>query len=329
MPEILGKQVGWAGYGLLGLTWRSEPLAEEDSFKAMRAALANGSNFWNAGEFYGPPDFNSLTLLEKYFTKFPQDSDEVLLSVKGGLKDWQPDGSPENVRMSVDNCLRLLNGKKKIDIFECARVDKNTPIETTLKVLDEEYVKTGKIGGIGLSEVSADTIERAVKVCKIVAVEVEVSLWATDIFSNGVAQACARHNIPVVAYAPIGRGMLTGQITKPEDIPEGDFRKTVPRFQKENFGKNLELVRELEKTANKLGCTPAQLAISWVRSLSQKNGNPEIIPIPGSATVERVNENAKHVPLSKEDLAEIESILQSFKVAGGRYGGLAAEFMHG
>ena len=123
--------------------------------------------------------------------------------------------------------------------------------------------------------------------------------------------------------------MLTGQITKPEDIPEGDFRKTVPRFQKENFGKNLELVRELEKIANKLGCTPAQLAISWVRSLSEKNGNPEIIPIPGSATVERVNENATYVPVSKEDLAEIESILQSFKVAGGRYGGHAAEFMDG
>ncbi|OBT56318.1 hypothetical protein VE04_02843 [Pseudogymnoascus sp. 24MN13] len=329
MPEILGKQIGPAGYGLLGLTWRSEPLSEEDCFKAMRAALANGSNFWNAGEFYGSPDFNSLTLLEKYFTKYPEDADEVLLSVKGGLKDWQPDGSPENVRSSVDNCLKLLNGKKKIDMFKCARVDKNFPIETTLKVLDEEYVKTGKIGGIGLSEVSADTIERAVKVCKIVAVEVEVSLWATDIFSNGVAQACAGHNLPIVAYAPIGRGMLTGQITKPEDIPEGDFRKTVPRFQKEHFGKNLELVRELEKIAKRLGCTPAQLAISWVRSLSGKGCNPEIIPIPGSATVDRVNENAKYVPLSVEDLAEIDSILQSFEVAGDRYGGHAAEFMDG
>ncbi|KFY95396.1 hypothetical protein V500_02788 [Pseudogymnoascus sp. VKM F-4518 (FW-2643)] len=329
MPEILGKQIGLAGYGLLGLTWRSEPLSEEDSFKAMRAALANGSNFWNAGEFYGTPDFNSLTLLEKYFTKYPEDADEVLLSVKGGLKDWQPDGSPENVRSSVDNCLKLLNGKKKIDMFKCARVDKNIPIETTLKVLDEEYVKTGKIGGIGLSEVSADTIERAVKVCNIVAVEVEVSLWATDIFSNGVAQACARHNLPIVAYAPIGRGMLTGQITKPEDIPEGDFRKTVPRFQKEHFGKNLELVRELEKIAKRLGCTPAQLAISWVRSLSGKGWNPEIIPIPGSATVDRVNENAKYVPLNEEDLAEIDSILQSFEVAGDRYGGHAAEFMDG
>ncbi|OBT60760.1 hypothetical protein VE03_10878 [Pseudogymnoascus sp. 23342-1-I1] len=329
MPEILGKQVGLAGYGLMGLTWRSEPLSEEDSFKAMRASLANGSNFWNGGEFYGPPDFNSLTLLEKYFTKYPQDADEVLLSIKGGLKDMQPVGSPEYVRKSVDNCLKLLNGKKKIDIFEYARVDKNTPVETTLKVLDEEYVKTGKIGGIGLSEVSAETIERAVKVCKIVAVEAEVSLWTTDIFSNGVAQACARHSIPIVAYAPIGRGMLTGQITKPEDIPEGDFRKTVPRFHKENFAKNLELVRGLEKLAQKLGCTPAQLAINWVRSLSGKNGNPEIIPIPGSATVERVNENAKYVPLSKEDLAEIDSVLQLFEVAGARYGGHAAALMEG
>lgn len=123
--------------------------------------------------------------------------------------------------------------------------------------------------------------------------------------------------------------MLTGQITKPEDIPEGDFRRTVPRFQGENFGKNLELVRKLEKIAKKLNCTPAQLAISWVRSLSEKNGNPEIFPIPGSATVERVNENVKYVPLSKEDLAEIDSVLQSFDVAGGRYGGHAAAFIEG
>lgn len=115
--------------------------------------------------------------------------------------------------------------------------------------------------------------------------------------------------------------MLTGQITKPEDIPEGDFRKTLPRFSKENFEKNLELVRELEKIARNSGCTPAQLAISWVRSLSRKYGNPEIIPIPGSVTVERVTENSKHVPLSKMALAEIDSILQSFKVVGGRYGG--------
>lgn len=123
--------------------------------------------------------------------------------------------------------------------------------------------------------------------------------------------------------------MLSGQITKPEDIPEGDFRRTIPRFNGENFAKNLELVRELEKIAKKSGRTPAQLAISWVKSLSNKDGNPEIIPIPGATSAERVNENAKDAPLSKEDLAEIESILESFQVAGGRYGGHAAVYIEG
>jgi len=330
MPQILGKEIGPVGYGLMGLTWRPTPPSEEQSFKAMRAALANGCNFWNGGEFYGSPDFNSLTLLEKYFTKYPEDADKVVLSIKGGAgANLAPDGSPENIRRSVDNCLKLLNGKKKLDIFECARVDKNTPIEVTLKVLDEEYVKTGKIGGIGISEVSAATIERAAKFTKIVAAEVELSLWATDIFSNGVAQACAKHGIPIVAYSPIGRGMLSGQITKPDDIPAGDFRKTIPRFNEENFPKNLELVRELEKIAKKKGCTAAQLAINWVRTQSKKNGNPEILPIPGASSPERVTENAKAVSLGGDDLAQIDSILQSFTVVGGRYGGHAAAHIEG
>jgi len=166
----------------------------------MRASLEAGCNFWNGGEFYGTPEYNSLTLLEKYFTKYPEDADKVVLSIKGAIgPGLVPDSSPENVRRSIDQCLKLLNGKKSIDMFECARVDKTTPLETTLKVMDEEYVKTGKIGGIALSEVSAATIERAAKVTKIVAVEIELSLWAVDPLSNGIFEACAKHNIPVVA----------------------------------------------------------------------------------------------------------------------------------
>jgi len=142
----------------------------------------------------------STGLLERYFAKYPQDADQVVLSIKGGLKDMHPDGSPENIRKSMENCLKLLRGRKSIDIFEMARVDKNTPLEVTLKTLEDEYVKTGKLGGIALSEVSAATIRRAAKITKIVAAEVELSLWSTDIFSNGVAEACAEHNIPIVAY---------------------------------------------------------------------------------------------------------------------------------
>jgi len=269
--------------------------------------------------------------MEKYFTKYPEDAQKVVLSIKGGIDiaKMRPDGSPEGVRRSVDNCLKLLKGKKSIDIFECARVDKNTPIETTLKTLEEEYVKTGKIGGIALSEVGAATIHKAAKATKIVAVEVELSLWSMDIFNNGVAAACAEHNIPIVAYSPIGQGMLTGEIKTPEDIPEGDLRKHMPRFQPGAFDVNLELIQELRKVAKQKGCTPAQLAINWVKHLSKKDGNAEIIPIPGATTEERVLENGKDVILSKDDLAEIDSVLKKFEVVGDRYSGSQKAFIEG
>lgn len=175
----------------------------------MRESLASGANFWNGGELYGTPDRNSLHLLNEYFTKYPEDADKVVISIKGGLKPGQmiPDGSDENVRRSVDECLRVLGDKKFLDIFECARVDPKVPIENTVAAI-ASYVKEGKIGGISLSECSADTIRRAAKVHKIAAVEVEFSLWATDILENGIAKACAELDIPIVAYSPLGRGFL-------------------------------------------------------------------------------------------------------------------------
>jgi pyridoxine 4-dehydrogenase len=286
MPEIMGKEIGPIGYGLMGksksqfipksvtdrvqgLTWRPQPAPEEQAFKAMKASLDNGCNFWNAGEFYGTPDNNSLTLMESYFTKYPEDASKVVLSIKGGLNNMIPDGSPEGVRKSVDNCLKLLKGKKAIDIFEMARVDKKVSLETTLKTL-EEYVSAGKIGGIALSEVNAATIKKAVSITRIVAVEVELSLFTTHILGNGVSTICAEHNIPIVAYSPLSRGFLTGEIKSFNDIPEGDFRRGFPRFQPENFDTNLEIVKEVQKLSKEKGCTTAQIAINWVRCQSKK-----------------------------------------------------------
>jgi pyridoxine 4-dehydrogenase len=180
------------------------------SIEAMRESLAQGANFWNGGEFYGTKERNSLHLLNEYFTKYPEDSEKVVLSMKGAL---DPDnianitGDREGIRRSIDECLKLLDGKKFLDIFEQARVDPKVPIETSINAI-AEYVKEGKVGGIGLSEVSASTIRRAAKVHPIAAVEVEFSLWATDILHNGVAAACAENNIPIVAYSPLGRGFL-------------------------------------------------------------------------------------------------------------------------
>lgn len=166
----------------------------------MRASLEAGCNFWNAGEIYGTAEYNSLHLLERYFTKYPEDAEKVVLSIKGGFdhKAGAPDGTPEGINKSIDNCLKLLNGKKSIDIFEMARVDKKTPFEITYKAL-EKCVQEGKIGGIALSEVGAASINKAASITKIVAVEVEVSLWSTDIFTNGIAKACVDNSIPIVA----------------------------------------------------------------------------------------------------------------------------------
>lgn len=181
MPTLVGEEIGSTGYGLMGecdqisiasasarklihigLTWRAQPPPQSQAFEAMNAALSAGANFWNGGELYGTPERNSLHLLNKYFTEYPEAASKIVLSIKGGLLPGQmmPGGSEKNVRRSVDECLKVLDGKKSVDIFECARVDPKTPIEETIEVL-AKCVEEGKIKGIGLSEVRAETIRRA------------------------------------------------------------------------------------------------------------------------------------------------------------------------
>jgi pyridoxine 4-dehydrogenase len=175
----------------------------------MRTALSLGAVAWNGGEFYGPPERNSLHLLNEYFSRYPSDADKVVLSMKGGAVPGgiTPDSSAANVKRSIDECLKLLDGKKFLDLFECARLDGKTPIEETIGAI-AEYVKAGKVGGISLSEVNAITIRKAHAVHPISAVEIEFSLFATDVLTNGVMEACAELGITVVAYSPLGRGLL-------------------------------------------------------------------------------------------------------------------------
>ena len=328
--KLVGKPVGSIGYGLMGLTWRPNPQPASDSFKAMSTALAHGANFFNGGELYGPPERHSCHLLNEYFKEHPQDADKVVLSIKGGLVPGQmkPDGSAKNLRRSVEDCLKVLGGTKSIDIFECARLDHDTPLEETVGAL-AELVKEGKIGGIGLSEVKASTIERANAIHPIAGVEVEVSIWTTDILRNGIAATCAKLDIPIIAYSPLSRGALAGEtIRSNADIPEGDFRKISPRFQDDVLEYNNQIVDEVQKLADRKGVTKAQIAIAWVRSLSGRTITTEdgqqiklgtIIPIPGATKPERVIENTKMVELSDDEMEEIAEILKKNPVKGHRY----------
>ncbi|KAI9749504.1 MAG: hypothetical protein M4579_006849 [Chaenotheca gracillima] len=321
MTVIVGKEVGHTAFGLMGMTWRPKQTPDEQAFAAMDKALELGANLWFGAEFYGTPEPTlNLHLIRRYFQSRPQNADKVVLNLKGGIdtKIMRSNGSPEFVKSSVDNCNTILDGAKKIDIFTCARVDPNTPIEQTIGAL-AEYVQEGKIGAIGLSEASADTIEKAVKVHPIANVEAEFSLWSTEILENGVAAACKRHNIPITAYSPLGRGFLTGEIKSFSDIPEGDMRTHFDRFQPENFDINLKLVSQVQQVAEKKGVTAAQLALAWVKSQSGVNSMPTILPIPGATLDTRVIENCADVSITPQEKAELDNIIASTQIKGLRY----------
>lgn len=282
-----------------------------------------------------------MHVLRHYFEKYPNDADKVVLSLKGAFDiRTGPDGSPEGIRASVDTALAVLGGFKTIDVFECSRVDPKVPIETSMQTL-AELVAEGKIGGIGLSEVNANTIRKAHAIHPIAAVEVELSLFTPDPLHNGVLQTCQeckltlwlQHladvwhsmetlsltssvivDIIVIAYSPISRGWLTGDLRKFEDLAEDDFRHRLPRFQEPAFSQNVKLVEAVQKLAIRKNTTVAQIAISWVASQGA-------VPIPGSVRVDRVRQNCETVDLSEEDLKDLKIILDTFPIVGERYGG--------
>ncbi|CAG9990576.1 unnamed protein product [Clonostachys byssicola] len=321
MPLIQQNNVGPIGYGLMGFTWRPETVPVEQAVEVLKSALEAGANLWNGAEFYGTAEYNSMTLIKSYFTKYPEDAERVTIIIKGlqHVQTLIPDGSPENVRQCVDNVLRQLGGKKKLDLFGISRRDHRVPLATTIEVLKKEYVDTGKIGGISLSECSPDTIHEAVKHTKVAAVEVELSMFTPDILKNGVAAACAQYNIPIVAYSPLGRGILTGQFKTDADTRHLGIVSHFPRLQGEALEHNLKLLEQVKVLADKKGCTTAQLAIAWVRSVSKRSDTPEIIPIPGATTSQRVQENMKVIDLTEEESKAISSIVDGFEPAGPRY----------
>lgn len=232
-----GPALPSTGFGLLALTWRSKRVPDEQAFGVMKAAIRHGATIWSTSSVYGrPPDppTAGLSLLRRYFEKYPGDASKVTLFIRGcfDAKTFTPTCTSNGVRASWEECNEILSGVKKIDVFGPARIDQKVPVEETVSAL-KELQNEGKIGAVGLSEVRADTIKRAAAVCPIKFAEVEFSLWSTEILDNGVAAAAKEHNVCLLSYAPLGYGFLTGNIKSVEDIPEDDSRRRIGRLAPE------------------------------------------------------------------------------------------------
>jgi len=324
--------IGKIGHGLMMMTWKPTPTPDAECFEAIKAgvdSLPPGTKMLlNSGEFYAQDHgIGNLELVARFFEKYPAYADKTFLSVKGAIASPEtlgPDTSPENIRRSVNTINAALRGTKRLDMFEPARFDGKRPVEESIEAM-ADLVKEGKFDHISLSEVGAATLRRAHAVYPITAVEIEASPWSYDQKMKDLIAAALELNVTVVAYSPIGRGFLTGQIKSLDDIPEDDIRRRWARFQPENFTHNLALVDALQAIAAKKNCTAAQLCIAWVASLG-----PHVVPIPGSSNVKRNLENlsAVEVELSEQDIQEINHAIATHEIKGGRYIDAPDEVMH-
>ena len=314
--RTLGKNlvVSEVGLGCMGMSEFYGPGDERESIRTIHLALDLGVTFLDTADMYGP--FTNEVLVGKAIAGR---RDRVVLATKFG-NERLPDGTrigingtPEYVRKACDASLQRL-GVDTIDLYYQHRVDKSTPIEDTVGAM-AELVQTGKVKHLGLSEASPATIRRAHAVHPITALQSEYSLWSRDP-EGALLETLRELGIGFVPYSPLGRGFLTGQFKTPADIPEGDFRRNNPRFQGENFTRNLKLVDEILAMGKEKNATPGQLALAWV--LAQGN---DIVPIPGTKRTKYLRENvgAVDVVLTPEDLSRLDKIAPKDVAAGERY----------
>jgi aryl-alcohol dehydrogenase-like predicted oxidoreductase len=302
------------GLGCMGMSEFYGPGDEQESLVTIGLALDRGCTFLDTADMYGP--FTNEQLVGRAIASR---RDEVLLATKFG-NERRPDGSfvgingrPDYVRASCDASLQRL-GVDVIDLYYQHRVDPGTPVEDTWGAM-AELVQAGKVRFLGISEAAPATIRRAHAVHPVTALQTEWSLWSRDPEDELLA-LLRELGIGFVPYSPLGRGFLTGQFRTPEDIPEDDFRRHNPRFQGENFTRNLQLVDRVKELADQKGCTPAQLALGWL--LAQGD---DVAPIPGTKRRARLEENlgALDVTLTPDDLARLDELAPVGAAAGDRY----------
>jgi aryl-alcohol dehydrogenase-like predicted oxidoreductase len=290
---------------------------DAESIATIQRAIDLGVTLFDTADMYGPHT-NEVLLGRAIRGR----REGLVIATKFGVRrtpenpgDFGVSGRPEYVRAACEASLRRL-GIDTIDLYYQHRVDPATPIEDTMGAL-ADLVRAGKVRYIGLSEASVQTIERAVKVHPVTALQSEYSLWTRDPEEEGgVLDACRRHGIGFVPYSPLGRGFLTGEIRTPDDFVPDDYRRNSPRFQGANFANNIALVDKVRELAREAGCTPGQLALAWV--LAQ---GPDIVPIPGTKRRKYLDENVETVDidLGPAQMTELEAIFPRGAAAGTRY----------
>ncbi|KAI9842621.1 MAG: Aldo-keto reductase str7 [Thelocarpon superellum] len=312
-----GPQVTALGFGVMQLSLYNGTIAsDDDRFKVLDRAYELGETFWDSADIYA----DSEELLGKWFQRTGK-RDEIFLATKfGNYVDAQGErsvrGDPDYVAQACAKSLRRL-GVEQIDLYYCHRLDQTVPIEETVGAM-AKLKHEGKVRYLGLSECSSESLRRAYAVHPIAAVQIEYSPFALDIEDPKIAllQTCRELGVAVVAYSPLGRGMITGRYKSLDDLEEGDPRRMFPRFSPENFPKNLHLVEELQSIAVRKQCTTGQLTLAWLMAQGE-----DVIPIPGTKRITGLEENvaALNVTLSPSEVVEIRKVVEAAVVHGDRY----------